>query len=240
MKLPTKIAPCPIVEAILEIQFESTFPEDAVFGIVYGSYEEEEIDLEKLPILQLPDEFRLKEPNLKYKPYYHIKKQNFIFGIGPKVFSIVNVDEYSGWDTFSKKIYETFDRMGKLKIVTKITRMALRYVNVFRDIDIYERSTLAMSLNDQPFGADQLNIVAQVSGENCLSRLKMVNNATVGVKEDHFEGSLVDIDTVSTKYPDTLSDDSIKEAVESAHVEEKKLFFSLLKPDFLQTLNPEY
>ena len=188
--------------------------------------------------MQIPDEIRLKDSDLKYKPHYHFKKQNFIFGVGPKVFSIVNVDEYFGWDTFSKRIYETFDRMAKLKIVTKITRMGLRYVNAFRDMDIYEHSTLAMTLNNEFWGADQLNLVAQVSGENCLNRLKMVNNVTVGAKKDLFEGSIVD--TESTKYPDTLSDGSIKEAVESAHVEEKRLFFSLLKSDFLGTLNPKY
>lgn len=242
MELPVKIDPCPITEAILEIRFESDFPVDAIFGIVYGSYAGDEIEIEKLPISQFPDEILLKEPDFIYKPHYHIKKQNFTFGVGPKMFSIVNVDKYSGWATFSERIYDTFYRMEQLKVVKKITRMALRYVNVFREIDIFERSTLAMLLNNKPFVSDQLNIVAQVPGENCLNRLKMVNNAkiTIRTKQDTFQGSLIDIDTESTNYPDTLSDDSIKENVESLHVEEKKLFFNLLEPDFLETMHPEY
>ena len=158
------------------------------------------------------------------------------------MFSVVNVGEYSGWKVFSGKIYETFERMEQLKVVKKITRMGLRYVNAFKNIDIYEHSTLEISLNRKPFGAEQTNMSALVPGENCLNRLKIVNNATISVKVENkqFQGSLVDIDTVSTKYPNTLSDDNIKDAVESAHVEEKKLFFSLLGEEFLKSLNPQY
>jgi hypothetical protein len=35
MKLPVSISPCPIVESVTEVRFETTVPEDAVFGLVY-------------------------------------------------------------------------------------------------------------------------------------------------------------------------------------------------------------
>jgi hypothetical protein len=33
---------------------------------------------------------------------------------------------------------------------------------------------------------------------------------------------------------------NMSKILEKGHLEEKKLFFKLLKPDYLETLNPEY
>ena len=52
-------------------------------------------------------------------------------------------------------------------------------------------------------------------------------------------GSVIDIETVLENNIDDFFG-QMKELVEEGHVEEKKLFFSLLKPEYLETLNPEY
>ncbi len=38
VKLPKKISPCPILEGIVEFRFESPFPDDAIFGIMYKEF----------------------------------------------------------------------------------------------------------------------------------------------------------------------------------------------------------
>ena len=83
MKLPKKITPCPIVEAIVEVRFESDIPEDAIFGVIYSKFKEEYSDLEKTALLQLPEQIRSKDPSLKFKPYYKLRNENFILQIGP-------------------------------------------------------------------------------------------------------------------------------------------------------------
>jgi uncharacterized protein (TIGR04255 family) len=69
MKLPKKISPCPIVEAIIEIRFDASLPGDAIFGIIYNMLKDEYTNLEKLPILELPDAIRTTDPNLMYSPH---------------------------------------------------------------------------------------------------------------------------------------------------------------------------
>jgi uncharacterized protein (TIGR04255 family) len=69
--------------------------------------------------------------------------------------------------------------------------------------------------------------------------LQVANKANVLVGEKQKVGSIIDIDT-------SISDFSVDifsmspELVDAAHSEEKQLFFSLLKEDFLESLNPEY
>jgi len=58
MKIPKKIDPCPIVEAIVEIRFDSNLPGDAIFGVIYNQFKEDYPKFTKLPILQLPEAIR--------------------------------------------------------------------------------------------------------------------------------------------------------------------------------------
>jgi len=40
-RLPVSINPCPIAEAIFEVRFETTYPGDAIFGIIYNPFKDE-------------------------------------------------------------------------------------------------------------------------------------------------------------------------------------------------------
>lgn len=239
MKLPKKITPCPIVEAIIEIRFESDLPGDAVFGIAYNAFKNEYSSVKKLPISQIPETIRSKDANLIFSPHYSLQKENFSLQIGPKVFSLANTKEYSGWGLFSEKAYEVFNKILQLEIVKQIIRIGLRYVNIFEDLDIYKKSKLKMILHENSFNASKLNLTAEVSGDNCVHLLKMINNAEVMIENNTLSGSIIDIDTIPENFSGSFFD-NMKEFIEKAHVEEKKLFFSLLKDDFLESLNPEY
>lgn len=235
-KLPLLINPCPIVEAIFEIRFESSLPGDAIFGIIYNEFKDEFQNVEQLPVLQLPAALRAQDPNLKFTPYYKIKKDNFIIQIGPNVFSLANVKEYSGWEHFSKKIYDTYDKLFNLNIIRTHLRVALRYINILQDINIFKISNLDILLNNERLGEKQINFIAEVPYNQGSSNLKLINYAQVILEGQVMTGSLVDIDT------EVRLDEfkSFKEAIECAHINEKNLFFSLLDKKYLSSLNPIY
>ncbi|MEW6602636.1 MAG: TIGR04255 family protein, partial [Nitrospirota bacterium] len=110
MKIPVKITPCPIVEAIVEIKFDYDvdLDPDAIFGIVYKELHEKFPQTTKLPILQLPDAVRLRDPNLISQPHYKLSNEKFLFQIGPRVMSLNNVKGYVGWTIFYKELIDTF------------------------------------------------------------------------------------------------------------------------------------
>ena len=70
MAAPKKITPCPIIESVVEIRFDSAIPAEAIFGVVYNAFND--IFPNKpinLPILQIPEQIRNSDPNLQYKPH---------------------------------------------------------------------------------------------------------------------------------------------------------------------------
>lgn len=235
-KLPISISPCPIIEAIFELRFSSSFPGDAIFGIVYNQFKDEFQTVEQLPVLQLPAIVRDKDPNLKFTPYYKIKNNNFIIQIGPNVFSLANLKDYCGWVNFSEKILYTYNKLSELKLIGKQLRTALRYINLFPDVNIYEKSNLCIQLTNQRLSKHQINFTAEFPYDQGVSNLRLINFAEVLFDNKIMRGSIVDIDT--QVHHDRFN--NFKEAIECAHTAEKALFFSLLEKEFLSSLNPIY
>jgi len=237
VKLPKKINPCPILECVVEFRFESPFPHDAIFGIMYNEFKSEYPNLQELPILQLPEIVRRQDPALRYKPYYKLSSSDkkFLFQVGGRVFSLINLSPYDGWTAFSAKIKDMIERVKKISVVDKYTRAGIRYINGF-DFNILEKVNLSISLSkDHLIGLDSTIRMSVPSGE-FTSTLQVINNAEVKRADASIKGSLIDIDT----YIDNPKDDMVK-IVEQGHLEEKKLFFTLLKNEFVQKeLNPEY
>ncbi len=52
--------------------------------------------------------------------------------------------------------------------------------------------------------------------------------------------SIIDIDVIKDFSPIESSKNVILNKIDNAHTIEKEIFFTLLKNDFLKTLNPEY
>jgi uncharacterized protein (TIGR04255 family) len=119
MKIPKRINPCPIIEAIVEIRFESGMPPDAVFGVLYNEFKSAYKKVEKLPILQLPEIVRAKDINLRFQPHYKLIQDDFLLQIGPSVLSIVNVNEYVGWNNFSSRIRDILSILSRHSTTTK-------------------------------------------------------------------------------------------------------------------------
>ena len=227
------------MESIVELRFDSKFPDEAIFGIIYSGFQNEYGNSEKLPILQLPETIRSKDPNLIHKPHYRLKNKNYVLQVGPKVFSLANTQEYVGWNLFSKKITETFDILSKLSIINKIFRFGLRYINLIENLNIYKESKLTISLDGQNLNEHELNLTSRIKTGIFMSRLLMVNNAEVSLPNQNkiVKGSVIDIDVVLEK---DISFNQLEELLNEAHNQEKELFFSLLKPEYLATLNPQY
>jgi len=235
-ELPCSISPCPIIEAIFEVRFESSLPDDAIFGIVYNQFKDEFQQVEQLPVLQLPAAIRNQDTNLKFTPYYKIKKDNFIIQIGPRVFSLANLKDYCGWDKFSKKIHDTYNKLSELKLIDKHYRIALRYINVFPDINIFKKSNLKILLNDGQLNDNKINFSSEFPYEYGSSDLKLINHAEVAIENQVIKGSIIDIDT--NVEIDKFG--NFQDAMECAHHTEKTLFFNLLENEFLSSLNPVY
>ncbi len=241
MRIPQKIDPCPIIEAIIEIRFMANVHPSAVFGLIYNEFKTEFSDFNKLPILQLPESILAQDPNLKFKPHFKSEKNGFILQVGPDVISLINTGEYVGWTILSERIKSVVEKFRLSGIISNILRIGTRYINFFESIDIFNEIKLKLMLSEEEFKSEQVTINSTLETGDYLTNLKIINNAdvSIGTKKELFKGSVVDIDTFITNDNNQPLDNMI-DIIEGAHLEEKKLFFTLLEDQFLETLNPTY
>jgi uncharacterized protein (TIGR04255 family) len=238
IKLPKKITPCPIIDSVIELRFQSSVEPGAVFGIVYNAFKSEYPTVEKMPILNLPEEIRLKDEKIKYNPWYRLRNGGFILGVGARELHLGKAGEYAGWEKFSKRMYHVVKTIKDIDVVSKIERVALRYINFF-GFDIFDKIKLVVSHDKKNVTENETLVRTVIPGERFRSRLVVTNKTSVTVEGKVMEGSVVDIDTFCNTDLDNFFDNAIH-IIEEGHIEEKTVFFSLLREDFLQTLNPEY
>jgi uncharacterized protein (TIGR04255 family) len=239
MKIPKKISPCPIQEAVFEVRFDTAMPGDAIFGICYNEFKSVYSQVVKSPILEIPDSIRLSDQNLVFSPHYKLVKDNFLLQVGPRVFSVVNLKEYSGWEVFSHTIIEAFEKLKSTGIISTVLRVGLRYINVFENLNIFEKSSLNLQINDKPFDFNSADLTFEMFTENCVARTKIANKAIIKIGEKETKGSLIDIDVVYKSNYENIFDE-LPAAIEIAHTDEKIIFYNFLREEYIKTLNPEY
>ena len=239
MKLPIRITPCPIIESNLEIRFSSAYPEDAVIGIIYNVLQSQykNCKLEQLPILQIPAEIRKHDVNLQNKPTHIIHTEHFIVHIGPTVVVLGVPGSYPGWDKFLEVIKEFIDNLKTIKILNSINYIGLRFLNFFQ-LNVLEHINLKIDLCGDVSSNNGTIFRTELDKGGYVNVLQITNSVHVKNNAIDADGSLIDITTVLKH--NMLSLDKCIENINLAHDGEKQLFYSLLKEDFLKTLNPQY
>ncbi|MCK9450848.1 MAG: TIGR04255 family protein [Bacteroidales bacterium] len=234
MTLPKAINPCPILDASVEVRFTTKLHPSAVFGMIYNVLQTTFPKVENLPILQLPEAVRATDPNFKFKPLYRISNPNFVAQIGPDVLAISSFPNYVGWDMFSKQIFSILDRIEKVGIIGTVLRIGIRYINFF-DNDIFKNIDLKISIGKNNIAYENTIIRTEIEQGDYKSSLQVANNAN----QNNKLGSIIDIDTYTESNLTNFFKDK-DDLISGAHAKEKELFFSLLKGEFLKTLNPTY
>ena len=234
MALPKAISPCPILDAVFEIRFTTKIHPSAVFGMIYNILQADFPKVENLPILQLPEALRAADPNFKFKPHYRISNQYFVTQIGPDVLTISSFPEYAGWDRFSKQIFTILESIEKASIIDTVLRIGIRYINFF-DNDIFKNIDLKICIGKDDIAYKNTIVRTEIEQESYKSSLQVANNVNHNTKL----GSIIDIDTFTESNLTNLFQNK-EHLISDAHTKEKELFYSLLKEDFLKTLNPTY
>ncbi|HXR07108.1 MAG TPA: hypothetical protein VN765_07245, partial [Candidatus Acidoferrum sp.] len=98
---------------------------------------------------------------------------------------------------------------------------------------------LGVQVNERPLKGVQTEIATILKRGRLSIRLQVTNGAIVKTKDGAMAGSVVDVDG----WFEALDADLFLNGMsrfEEAHDTIKGLFFGLLKPELLSTLNPEY
>jgi uncharacterized protein (TIGR04255 family) len=240
LRLPTKIDD-PILEAGVEIRFTTSYPHEAIFGLLYNKIRDKYPLNERLPIVQMPEEARFSIPALQFQPYYRFKnpQTNYVVQVGASMLSVSVLRPYAGWRALFAETNYVIEQLNSLNIINLVQRCSLKYIDVF-GADIF--SAIKLNISAEPFEIRSSEMMFQSvfrRGEfQCLLQL---NNAVQIVMDGRniTNGSLLDLEAIrDTKEIDFFSD--YTSILNAAHQAQKEIFFSLLKEDVLNTLNPTY
>ena len=240
-QLPKILGKCPLNEAIFEIRFEPNVPAAALFGIFYAEIRSKFPDVESLPIVQLPEALRDQDRNLQFLPHHRFRNQeNVLIQIGPRVLSVNAVNEYIGWARFKENILETLATLKKLEITSKVSRLGLRYSNLFNE-PVLDKINIELSKGGVPITNRETNIrTVYDEGNGYKIVLQISGDVTISPTDvEPYIGSLIDVDIILSGEDLPVLQDG-EALIEKAHQMEKKTFFSLLKRDFLESLEPSY
>ncbi|MDA1273483.1 MAG: TIGR04255 family protein, partial [Verrucomicrobia bacterium] len=157
--------------------------------------------------------------------------------VGPKVIAVGTRGEYPGWVTFSSHVKEIFQQFSQTGIVKQTVRLGLRYISSF-PFDIFPKLQLRISVDDESWDGEE-TFFKTVRPNSGFKSLLQIGKGLALVEKPAEIGSIIDIDSFTTETDGEISA-VLEKFLESAHHSEKELFFALLKPQFLETLNPVY
>ena len=237
MRLPKSINPCPIREAVAEVRFESNVPADAVFGIVYQTLKKDFPKAEELPIAALPSQVRNTDKDLVFQPHYRLTSDTSTVLVGPKTIAVGMRGEYPGWAALSARTKEVLRQFNQTGIVKQPLRLGLRYISFF-PFDVYPKLRLKISVNEESWNGDETFFKTVLARGGCRSLLQ-VGKGLALIGKPGETGSIIDIDSFTTETGGEFLS-MLEKFLESAHQSEKELFFTLLRPEFLESLNPTY
>lgn len=228
------------MDAVAEIRFSSSIPNDAVIGLVYSTLKSTFGKPENLPILQIPLAIREKDQNLRYQPGYRFKGPGNVLLVGPHSVAL-STYPYSHWGSASGLLSDLLGKLSSVGLFDKVERLGLRYINFFEE-NVLDRSTVTLAVRGASLASQSVTLRTETIRDNFTVITQISNAATTVVDGVAKKGSIIDLDIVHDG--DSISTNSLADDVMKTFVSANELadlvFFELLTEEFVATFGPEY
>lgn len=239
MKLPVRITPCPIVEAVMDVRFVSSEPWQVMPGLLYTAVRERYTDKKELPVAQIPEEIREQDTSLRFQALVRFQAEKMMLQLGPRVLSVIFTGgEYPGWNAFRGEMEWLLPRLKGLRFIQEVGRLGLRYIDFFEG-DAMQKLQAEFVLHGEKLADREISFTTTLQRDQFRQRLHINNRSILRTDEEPKPGTVLDLDTWISGASLNLFEEGLSH-FDRAHQLQKELFFELLDPEFLKTLNPEY
>ena len=245
-KVPVKLRKEPLIEAIWEVRFKSGkfSAVDLLPGLIFKALPDKYPNTVRLPTSFIPDPVAHVDPKLRYKPKVRLERKHQAVQIGEQMVSLSCRRPYPGWEIFSEDIQTLIKVIRETKLIDKLERFSLKYINI---IDLehppgvgcldFELKIGEYELDSRPI---QFRIEIEEGKENLVHTLQIASPAEATLPgEPRIRGVLLDIDTIRPMKQDESWDD-IDSHLNKVHSALIRMFFGLLKPETIEHLEPIY
>jgi len=245
--LPLLIDPCPIVDATVELRFESAFPAAVAVGLAYQKLIQVFPRVSPVPNFPFPDAVRQLNPALLYQPQFRFESDDFVALLGPNIFAVGVNGPYTKWALVSKEFETALDLFKEANVIGTPQRFGLKYTNFFPE-NVFSKLNLTLAIAGTETSGQETFIKTVLPSApfkidlQILTDVKMNSTHPKLLIDPNVPGTMIALDC----FKDALAMEDLgvlektKEVLDLAHTKEKELFFRLLKEEFLQTLNPRY
>lgn len=238
-RLPVQIEPCPIVESVFEIRFAASEPWATLPGLLYAQVRERYREQRALPLAELPEEIRRHDAALSHLPLHQFISADFFIQLGPRVVGLATrPGAYPGWPRIEEELLWLLPRIADAGFVSEGERLGVRYIDFFAH-DVFPHLHLDVTLAGRPLGEAERRVSTVLRDGTLTVRLAVTNSAVVGERAGVKHGSVLDVDAWFDA-PDFDLFTNGMERFSEAHLAIKRLFFGLLREEFLLTLSPRY
>ncbi|MCK5799794.1 MAG: TIGR04255 family protein [Deltaproteobacteria bacterium] len=243
MKVPQKLGKPPLVEALVEVRFVAESPaSDVLPGLLFSALRDEYASVKSLPVANLPRAMREQDIGLRYSPGYQLVGDKRTVNIGSRVLGVSCGMNYSGWGELRDAGRRAFDALLKTRLVTKIERVSLRYMNIIEPRAGASQISMIrarVEVLDQSPDDEGFHLRMENPDGEFLHIVQLATGAATSSKGvDVRRGLLIDIDTIKS-IGDLPSIDDLMALFEAGHEKAKNVFFGLLTPETLKSLEPE-
>jgi uncharacterized protein (TIGR04255 family) len=232
MKIPKKISPDNIKEAIVQIRFEP----NCAGELVLGNFNHICSDLLDFVSTKVPNE-EINSVIIENNVGGYFTDNSELFKVEINFDSITfntQAADYPGWDEYSNFIYSIIKRCTENNFFKQIKRIGVRYISHFDTITIFDKLKVNISV---PFTSliDSTQFRSEFEYKDYRVILTILNH----INNKEIKTSVIDIDVIKQVNSNVQNCDLI-ECIESSHFTQKEIFFNLLTDKFLISLNPEY
>ena len=233
----------PIIDAVFDIWFESKMPSETLLGIIVENIESYK-KIQSLPLLQLPKDIRLMDPNLKHQALYEIlpiDDKPYKIVLGHNSLGIALRGEYQGWDeSFFPEIKKLYRKIFEKDLIEKITRCGLRYVDFFQDENIYKTGKVSVTINANDAADSTQKILLKMEKEiddNIAMAVVIDNKAIVKKFPENIEqnGSIIDIASF-VKNEEYFNKENFFETIDKLHTKNKDYFKEVANDELIRQL----
>ncbi|MCL1825808.1 MAG: TIGR04255 family protein [Betaproteobacteria bacterium] len=246
--IPKRLKIEPLIEAIWQVQFEPTNNQpigDLLPGVLYPKLQADhpQLQLQRLPVADIPAQVAQIDPNLLYAAKYRIKEPDspFMFQVGDRIITLNCLRPYAGWAAFKEKILSLVRIIESSPLVPVPLRHSLRYIDLLTQEPAPSLSSLQLSLKLGAFDiqAQPLQTRVELQDGTCTHVVQIATPARIKLREGMKEGAIVDLETFFTDNPKDW--DAIAAQIDHLHERSKVLFFEhILTEQAIAQMGPEY
>lgn len=245
-KRPKALRKDPIIEATFEVRFKPAVSglADLLPGALFPQLKDRYERVEALPTGEIPKAIRDQMPNSAYQATKRLVGKGTNLNIADQSISVGVSKPYWGWKRFRPLIFQVISAINETSLVGEVERISLRYQNLLTTQDNpndFSGLHLQISLADYQLRDGGFRLRAEVERMGCVSVIQVVSSAqavtSVDGEKTATTGVLLDIDTI--KFAPLLNFwTEFHEIVDSVHDAEKDVFFSLLKDETINQMDP--